>query len=315
MNVATTEQGGSMIEAGTAGRPGWARIGIGAAGFVFVLALVLSWATQRRLDAWLDGLDARTLDESSKILDHLVARQGKQLASTVALLSEDARIRAMVLTPNFDRATVVDLLTDLKATSGASVVALLDSNGTVRAVVGAPEMEQLDLGTSSLVREALDKPSAQLWAFANEVGVLSATPVRLDNQVRALFMMGFEIEDATLHEIQQTLGAIGAVFVGDQIVASASKEPGVERALRAAAELEPGDYHIVADTFLASNAPLRGAAVAASVAWLVPRYRHADAVTLTRALSWLPALLVGIVLAVFIGLALSQSRAGQTLRN
>src|SRR5690606_2807745 len=126
----------------------------------------------------------------------------------------------MVLTPTFDRATVVDLLTDLESTSGASVVAMLDSDGTVRAVVGAPEMDQLDLGTSSLVRSALEKPSAQLWAFANEVGVLAATAVRLDNQVRAMFMMGFELEDSVLQDIERTIGATGAVFVGDQLVAS-----------------------------------------------------------------------------------------------
>jgi hypothetical protein len=282
---------------------------------VFGLAVLLSWATQRRIDTWLDGLDARTLDESSKVLDHLVSQQGKQLTSTVALLAEDARIRAMVLTPTFDRATVVDLLADLKATSGASVVAMLDGDGTVRAVVGAPEMDQLDLGTSSLVRGALDKPSAQLWAFANEVGVLSATAVRLDNQVRAIFMMGFELEDAVLQNIERTIGATGAVFVGDQLVASASKAPEIEQALRSAAALPPGRYRVVADTFLASSAPLSESAVAATVAWLVPRYRQADGVTLTRAMAWVPAVLVGLLLALMIGLARSQSRAGQPLGN
>jgi hypothetical protein len=304
-----------MMETGVAERSGWGRLGIIAAAFVFALALLLSWATQRRLDAWLDGLDARTLDESSKVLDQLVAQQRKQLASTVALLSEDTRVRAMVLTPHFDRATVVDLLEDLKATSGASVAGLLDSDGTVRAVVGAPELDQLDLGTSSLVRGAIEKPSAQLWAFASEAGVLSASAIRLDNQVRALFMLGYRLEDSLLIDIEKTLGATGAVFVGERMVASASKDPVVERALRAASELPAGKYGIVADTFLATSAPLSDSPVAASVAWLVPSYRHADAVTLTRALSWLPAILVGLVLALFIALAPSQPRAGQTLRH
>lgn len=304
-----------MIDTGVAVRPAWARIGIGAASFVFALSLLLSWATQRRLDAWLDGLDARTLDESAKVLEQLVAQQSKQLTSTVALLSEDARVRAMVLTPNFDRATVVDLLTDLKTTSGASVVAMLDSDGTVRAVVGAPEMDQLDLGTSSLVRSALERPSAQLWAFADAVGVLAASTIRLDNQVRAMFMLGFELEDAVLQNIEKTLGATGAVFVGDRIVATANPDAALERALRAAAELPAGKYGIIADAFLGTRAPLEGSPVAASVAWLVPRYRHADAVALTRALSWLPAVLVGVVLAFFIALALGKGRAGETLRN
>jgi hypothetical protein len=279
--------------------------------FVFALALLLSWAAQRRLDAALDRFDARTLDASAKVLDDFVAQQQKHLTSTIGVLSEDARIRAMVLTP-FDQATVIDLLTDLKSTLGASVVAMLDSGGTVRAVVGAPEMEGLELGTSSLVKDALQKPSAQLWAFANKVGVLSATPVRLDNKVRALFMLGFEIDDALLQGIHKTLGATGAVFVGDGIVASGTKDPELEPALRAAAELPPGTYH-VAQQFLAMSSRMSGSAAAATVGWLVPLYRQADEVSLLRALSWLPAGLVGLLLAFMLGLVLSQSRAGQNV--
>lgn len=294
-------------------RPGWARIGTGSALSVLVLGLVLSWFAQRRMDETFARLDASRLEESAQVLDSMLAHQRKQLASTVGLLSEDSRIRAMVLTPTFDRATVVDLLTDLKSTSGASVLAMLDADGTVRAVVGAPEMDQLDLGTSSLVKSALEKPSAQLWAFANEVGVLSATAVRLDNQVRAMFMMGFELEDAVLENIERSIGATGAVFVGDQLVASASKSPEVEQALRDAAALPPGRYKVVSDMFLASSAPLSDSAIAATVAWLVPRYRHAEGVALTRALAWVPAVLVGILLAFMIGLLRSQSRAGQPL--
>jgi hypothetical protein len=302
---------GNMIESRVAPAASGIRIWIGIALFVFALALLLSWAAQRRLDALLDRFDARTLEESAKVLDNLLGQRQKHLTSTIGVLAEDARIRAMVLTPTFDQATVLDLLTDLKATSRASVVAILDSGGTVRAVVGAPEMDQLDLGTSSLVQNALEKPSAQLWAFANEIGVLSATPVRLDNQVRALFMMGFEIEDALLEDIERALGATGAIFVGDRIVASATKDPEIERALRSAAESPPGTYHIVAGTFLAMSSRMSDSAVAATVAWIVPLYRHTDEVTLARALSWLPSVLFGLVLAFMIGLVLSQSRAGQ----
>jgi hypothetical protein len=277
--------------------------------FVFALACLLSWAAQRRLDALLDRVDARALEAAAKMLDSSIAQQQKQLTSTIGVLSEDARIRAMVLTP-FDQATVLDLLTDLKATLGASVVAMLDSGGTVRAVVGAPEMERLDLGTSSLVRDALEKPSARLWVFDGKVGVLSATPVRLDNQVRALFMLGFEIDDARLLGIQQTLGASGAVFVGDDLVASAGRGAEIERALRAAAEVPPGTYQIVPGGYLATSSRMSDSAVAATVAWLVPLYRHADELTLTRALSWQPAALVGLLLALLIGLARSGPGAG-----
>jgi hypothetical protein len=299
-----------MIETSLAKRSGWARIWIGAACFVFALAVLLSWAAQRRLDALLDRFDARRLDAAAQVLDSLVAQQRRHLISSIGVLSEDTRIRAMFLTPTFDQATVVDLLTDLKATSGASVVAILDSGGTVRAVVGAPEMAELDLGTSSLVKDALQKPSAQLWAFANKVGVLSAAPVRLDNQVRALFMLGYEVDDALLQDLERAVGATGAVFVGDGIVASATRDPKLEQALRSAADLPPGSYRILDGTFLATSSRLSESAMAATVAWLVPLSHHAAEVTLTRALSWLPAALVGLMLAFMIGLWLSQARTG-----
>jgi hypothetical protein len=294
---------------------GGARFWVGLAVFVFALASWLSWESHRRLNGVLDRVDARTLDASAKVLDQLIAQQRKRLASTAGVLAEDARIRAMVLTPTFDQATVVDLLTDLKATSGATVLAILDGAGRVRAVVGAPEMDQLDLGTSSLVRGALQKSSAQLWAFASKVGVLSATPVLLDGQVRALFMMGFELDDAVFEDIQRALGTTGAIFVGDEVVASATKDPEVTRALRSAAELQPGTYRVVSDGFLAGSSLLSDSAVSAKVAWLVPLSRNANEMTLTRALSWAPAALVGLVLALMIGLALSQARPQSSLRN
>lgn len=295
--------------------PRAARIWTSVAAFVFALALWLSWATHRRLDAWIDRLDVRTLDQSASVLDQLLAQQRSHLTSTLGMLAEDARIRAMILTPTFDRATVLDLLTDLRATSGASVVAILDSGGTVRSVAGAPEMDQLDLGTSSLVQNAREKPSAQLWAFGGQVGVLAATPIRLDNQVRALFMMGFGVGDAVLQDIERALGATGAIFVGDAIVASATHDPALELALRRTAELPPGSPGLVAGTFRGSSSRLSNAAVSATVAWIVPLNRQAEGVPLTRALSWLPAVLVGLVLASLVGLVLGHSRAGQYLGN
>lgn len=291
------------------------RLAIGAAAFAFALAVVGSWAAQRQIDTWLDALDGRALDESAEVLDQLVAGQRRQLAATVALLSEDTRIRAMVLTPTFDRATVVDLLNDLRTTSGASVVALLDGDGVVRAVVGAPELDQLNLGTSSLVRGALERPSAQLWAFGDEVGVLSAAAVRLDSQVRAVFMLGYEIEDAMLANVERSIGATGALFVGDRIVAASSKEPDVERALRsavalrAAAPLPPGKYVVADGRFLAASAPLRDSAVSATSVWLVPRHHRADEVRLARTLAWAPTGLLGLLLVFLVGLWRSQWRS------
>jgi hypothetical protein len=281
---------------------------------VFCLVLLLSWLAQQRLGALFARFDARRLDESAQILDSMVAHQSKQLASTVGVIAEDSRIRAMVLTPTFDRATALDLLGDLKATSGASIVALLDSAGVVRAVVGAPEMDQIDLGTSALVKEALERPAARLWAFGGGVGVLSAAPVVLEQRVHALFLLGFALDDALLVDIQRTLGATGAVFVGDGIVASATKDPELERALRSAADLTPGEHHVVGERFLGSSSALSGAAVAAKVAWLLPLQRGAEELSLARRLGWVPAALASLVLALSIGLSLGRSATSPASR-
>lgn len=289
---------------------GWSggRLWVAGATLVFALALLLSWQAQQRTRTLLEHVDAQTLDESGRVLDAVVVQQRKLLTATVGVLSDDSRIRAMVLTPSFDRATVLDLLTDLRATSGASVAALLDGSGVVRAVVGAPEMDQLDLGTSALVREAMERPAARLWAFANRVGVLSAAPVRLDQDVHALFMLGFALEDSVLREIQQALGTTGAIFVGEQLIASASRAPELEGAMRAAAELPRGEHRIVGERFLGSSAPLSDSAVAARVAWLLPVEQSTGAASPGVWFSWLPALLVGLMLALMIGLERSQSR-------
>jgi len=296
----------NMMEAEIARGSRGGIVAVAAAVTVFGLALAVSWTAQNRLDAFMDRVDARALDSASEVLEELVAQQGEQLAPTVAVLSEDARVRAMVLTPTFDRATVLDLLSDLKVTSNAGVMALLDDEGRVRAVVGAPELDRLDLGASSLVKQSLDKPSSQVWAFDSDVGVLAVSPVRVEDRVLAFFMMGIEIEDSVLQRIERTLGASGAVFVGDRMVASASRDADIEQALRAAAAQPPGSKHVVAGKFLALSAPLHDSAVA-KVAWIVPLYRHADGALLTRALAWVPALLVGLVLAGKSG----RARSGQ----
>jgi len=296
MNGVMWKKGGSMMEAQVAREPRAGTLSVAAAVAAFGLALAVSWTAQQRIDRLMDGIDARAIDSASEVLEELVARQGEQLAPTVAVLSEDTRVRAMVLTPTFDRATVLDLLNDLKVTSNAGVMALLDDEGRVNAVVGAPELDRLDLGASSLVKQSLDKPASQVWAFDSDVGVLAVSPVRVDDRVLAFFMMGIEIEDTVLQRIERTLGVSGAVFVGDRMVASASRDVAIEQALRAAAAQPLGSKRIVAGNFLAFSAPLHDSAVA-KVAWLAPLQRHADGALLTRALGWVPALLVGLVLA------------------
>lgn len=281
---------------------------VGLACIVFLASLLLSWMMQLRLDLSFDRRDAEAIERSGHVLEQLVELQRQQLSSTVGVLSEDARVRAMVMTPTFDAATARDLLADIKASSNASVIAILDAGGAVQAVVGAPELKQVNLGTSALVKAAGERPAARVWAFGEKVGVLAAAPVRLGDQVRALFLIGFQIDDALLSGIERTLGATGAIFVGDQRVASSSSDEETAAALAAAGKIPAGRRQVVAGRFLGGSSRLSKASESASVAWLVPLERQGEQARIARAVAWLPAALAGLMLALVFGLASSQSR-------
>ena len=97
--------------------------GLGAivAGFV-VLGLVagVSWLGDRQLRNFLSMQDEQLLGQASASLEQLLARQREQLVAEVKVLADDNRIRATVLAPKFDEATVQDILEDLRKSSGAN---------------------------------------------------------------------------------------------------------------------------------------------------------------------------------------------------
>src|SRR4051812_14786163 len=107
------------------------------AGITLGVAVATSWMMHAQLDGFLASLDADSLNEAISVFDRSIEQQRGQLASQVALLADDTRVRAPVMTANFDEATVRDVLEDLKKVSGANVLAVLDVNGRVRAVAGA----------------------------------------------------------------------------------------------------------------------------------------------------------------------------------
>src|SRR5262245_20321730 len=82
-------------------------LGAIVAGLV-VLALIgaASWLGDRQLRRFLSALDEQVLVQASTSLEQLTARQRDQLVSEVKVLADDNRIRATVLAPKFDEATV-----------------------------------------------------------------------------------------------------------------------------------------------------------------------------------------------------------------
>ncbi len=270
---------------------------------LFSIAAASSWLVQRQLAELVNAGERAELSQSAEALEQLLAERRAHLVAVTSVLSDDTRVRAMLLTPDFDEATVVDLLTDLRVAAGASLVAIVDGTGTVRSVVGASELDGLDLSASGLLRSAVERAAARPWVLSDEVVVLAAAPVRLGGQVRAFFLMGEPVDDALLTRAAGPAGAIGGILVGQRLVASSTPEPEVRAALKMAASAPLETFREVPGHYLARAEKLSDSASSPTVAWLVPRQRRAEPLERLRFLAWIPAGAAFLILTLLIALA------------
>jgi hypothetical protein len=269
---------------------------------MLALAAAGSWVASSAFDQSLARLDDQALRQAGAMLDRTVERQRAQALSEIRLLADDNRVRATVITPRFDEATVRDVLDDLRKASGASVMAVLDVTGKVGAVSGIDSLKKENLGQTAAVKAAMDRPTADVWSFPDRVLVIAVAPIVSGNQVAALMMIGFELGGPALAAIEQTLGVAGALIVAEKVVARSSADAAVGAAFETARSVTEGASRTV-DTgrvFLARATRTSDAAAAARAVWLVPRH-HQVAVfgPVPRAL-WMPVLAVVAMLLLSI---------------
>lgn len=269
---------------------------------LWLLSLTASQRMNDALRALLDREDAQALEQSERAFDSLIDQKLVHLRSEAAVLAEDARVRSTVVTPQFDVASVEDMLGGLKQSADADVVAILDAEGRVRAVTGADEMKKLDLGTSSLVKAAQEQPAAYMWTFTSTLRLLGAAPVQLGDQLLALFMLGFDLDSSSLADIGAALGAHGGAFVGDALVAASSQSAEVRALLTAAAGRASGTHELLHDgkSYVAKSARPRQSAGAIKLVWVVEKHHEAAQLSWARWLVWAPAVLVGLSLLLLV---------------
>lgn len=284
------------------------------AGFAVLAALGgASWLTDRQLASFLSTLDEETLEQATRTFDRLLDRQREQLAAEVTVLADDNRIRATVLAPVFDEATVQDVIDDLRGISGATLLAVLDGNGRVQAVSGTATLRQADLSASSSVKKAYGRSASDVWTLPGEAQVIGLAPIRSGDQTRALLVKGLPLGKSQLAAVQATLGVAGAVFIGDELVAHSAQSPALEEALRASAQLSDGTARIAtaSGSYLVRVARAGAGATAARVAWLVPRHHHLERARALRILVWCPVAL-GALLFVLLAANVRRTDGGHS---
>lgn len=269
-----------------------------AAILLFATLGCAAWFANAQLEHVLSALDDQALGQASRTFEELVNRQREQLVSEVKVLADDNRIRATVLAPKFDEATVQDVLEDLRKSSGASLLAVLDATGKVQAVTGAVGLRQVDLSGSTAVRAAFERPTSDIWTLPDQVQVIGLAPIRSGTETPALLVKGLPLGKSQLATVEAVLGISGAVFIGDRIAAASSDSAQNNDALRAAARLADGleDLSAGGHSYRVKIARAGEGATAARLAWLVPHRRAIDRARLLTLLVWGPVPIGGLLL-------------------
>jgi hypothetical protein len=267
-------------------------LGVGAV--MVALAAVASWFTSAAFDRSLTRLDEQALRQAGVALDKALEAQRAQALSLVRLLADDNRVRATVITPKFDEATVRDVLDDLRQASKATVMAVLDVNGKVGAVSGLDALKKETLGQTGVVKAAMEKASADVWSFPDRVLVIALAPVLSGNQVAALMMVGFEVGAGTLAAVEQSVGVAGALVVADKIVARSNGDGALARAFEAARTVAEGQSSAVESggQFLVRVTRTGESAAGARAVWLVGQHHQAGLFGPVPHVLWMPAFAV-----------------------
>jgi hypothetical protein len=276
----------------------------GRSGLIFTVAAVVlavgvgaALAGQKVLDRLLDGLDDQAFERANLALGQSLAEKQERALASVKLLVDDTRVRATVITPNFDEATVADVLEDLRAASGASVVAVLNVAGTVKARTGADLLKQQDLGSVTAVKKALGGPAAAVWSLPERVLVTAVAPIRTGAEVAALLMLGYDLDAGALAAIERlSPGLAGAVVIADRVAGEPANRALFEAA-RAVAETG-GAIAPQGQSLLVRATRTSDSAAAGRVLWILPRHHRAGALGALRVVVWAPAVLVAVMLAL-----------------
>lgn len=269
---------------------------------MMALAATASWFASRSFEQSLSRLDEQALRQAGVALERAIERQRAHALSEIRLLADDNRVRATVITPRFDEATVRDVLEDLRAASGASVLAVLDVAGKVGAVSGLEALKKDSLGQTAAVKGAMEKPTADVWSFPDRVLVIAVAPVLSGNQVAALLMIGFELGGAALAAVEQTVGVAGALVVADKVVARSTTDAALVAGLGSALAVTDGQSQLIAGPrpFLARATRTSDSAAGARAVWLVPRHHQAGLFGPVPQALWMPVLAVVAMLLLSI---------------
>jgi hypothetical protein len=273
------------------------------------LAVAASLAADRQMESFLSDMDVKALDRAALLHERTSGLERERVRAEARVLADDTRVRAILMTPDFNEPTARDTLADLKRASGAALLAVLDAAGKVKAVAGSDAFSGVDLGAAPLVKAAFDGTTAGAWTVAGRLMVVGVAPIQFGDRTLALFMLGHDVGESTLDLVNRGTGVEGLVLVGDRVAAATSRAPGLIEAGRIAVLSEESGTQVVrADRVYAALVTRTGTSAGAGrLVWMVPSHDRGPRLAGLRLMSWSPIWFVTVTLAL-VGLISRKER-------
>jgi hypothetical protein len=277
--------------------------GTGKAILMAVAGLVLvggavgaAMLASQRVQQLMTAGDASPLEGAQASFADLLDNLRKQTLSQARMLVDDTRIRATVITPSFDEATVRDVLEDLRTASQSTGLAVLDSGGKPLAVSGIAALKGVDLSSSAAVRIAQDRATVDVWTVGQQVLVVALAPVRNRREVPALLLVANELPAAALTGIAKAHRVSAALVVAEKLAMRTPGDAEPEALQAAVAQAGAAGEVTIADQVYRYRTSVTGdAATAAQVLWLSSNHHLVAAAGPVRSLVWMPVVMAGLL--------------------
>jgi hypothetical protein len=250
----------------------------------------------QRVQQLMTAGDSSPVDGAQASFAEVLEGLRKQTLAQARMLVDDTRVRATVITPSFDEATVRDVLDDLRAASQATGLAVLDSAGKPRTTSGIPALSGVDLSSSAAVRTAQDRPSVDVWTVGQQVLVVALAPVRNRREVPALLLVANELPAAAMAGIAKAHRVSGALVIAEKLAVRTPSEAAPGALEAALAQGGPaGEVAVDDKTYRYRTSVTGDAATAAQVLWLSSNHHVVAAAGPVRSLVWMPVVMAGLL--------------------
>lgn len=231
------------------------------------------------------------------------------------LIADEPRLKAVVRTAEVDRATLEDVMHEMRDAARADVFALADMSGGVVADVSDRALPRELRGRPGFTAAQADGHATALWADHDRVHEVVLQVLQLGQEDVGLLVTGYRIDDRAAASLRRQLGVDVVLASGQRLVATALSRPLGDQAVLARAPAGPSEATLGGEHYLvhvsphpeAGDAPVRTVLLASlDVAYAAHR-------VVRRALLWIGALALCGALALALVLSRNLTRRLEAL--